>query len=256
MNGAFYIGGIGLSSQQRALDVIANNISNMNTQGFKRSDVSFSEIIAGRTSSTSAAANLQFNPNVAGVSTQVNFSLSEQGEIQTTNRPLDIAINGDGFIELMGPRGESYLWRGGSLSVNDDGMLMADNGMVLRSQINIPLDARAIAIDNEGLVMAQTDGETDAVEIGQIMMVRLQNSQDIERMDGGLYKLNDDANLIDTMAGEDGAGSFVQGAIERSNVDLNNEMVQMMIVQRAYSANAQIVQAGDQMMAIANNLRR
>lgn len=256
MNGAFHIGGIGLSSQQKALDVIANNISNMNTQGYKRSDVSFSEIIAGRSDMSPVSTNLKLDSNVAGVATQVSFSLSEQGEVQTTGRPLDLAIKGDGFVELMGPRGQSYLWRGGALQVGNDGMLTAGNGMVLKSQINMPLDATAIQINEDGSVIALTDGETDPVDIGQIMMVRLQNNSDVERLDGGLYRLNEGADIMDVAAGEDGAGTFVQGAIERSNVDLNNEMVQMMIVQRAYSANAQIVQAGDQMMAIANNLRR
>lgn len=256
MNGAFYIGGIGLSSQQQALDVIANNISNMNTQGFKRSDVSFSEIMSSRSEALSATAGPQNLADTAGVSANVNFSINEQGELRSTGAAMDIAINGDGFIELMGARGETYLWRGGSLNINEDGLLGAGDGLTLKAMINVPMDATDIQIGRDGTVLATIDGENNAQELGQIMMVRLQNSADVTRMDGGLYKLNDNANISDMRSGEDGAGVFVQGAIESSNVDLNTEMVEMMIVQRAYAANAQIVQAGDQMMSIANNLRR
>lgn len=256
MNGAFHIGGVGLSSQQRALDVVANNISNMNTQGFKRSNVSFSEIMASSSNALSTAANLQNDTSAAGVSTNVSFNLNQQGELRSTGQPLDLAISGDGFIELMGPRGEVYLWRGGALEVGNDGMLHADNGLALKSMINVPLDATQLQIGSDGIVFAAVNGENDGQELGQIMMVRVQNSSDVSRLDGGLYKLGDSAQIIDTEAGQDGAGLFVQGSIEGSNVDLNTEMVEMMIVQRAYSANAQIVQAGDQMMSIANNLRR
>lgn len=256
MNGAFYIGGIGLASQQTALDVIANNISNMNTQAFKRSEVSFSEIMAGKANGSAGLSGVQDNMSVGGVSTDIGFALNEAGDLQTTGEALDIAISGDGFLELMGPGGATYLWRGGRMSVDDTGMLSTESGLVLKALINVPLDTIALQIDSDGVVSAEQQSSTDPIELGQVGLVRVQNSSDITRLDGALYQLNDGADVIDAAAGEDGAGLFVQGARELSNVDLNTEMVQMMIVQRAYAANAQIVQAGDQMMAIANNLRR
>lgn len=256
MNGAFHIGGIGLSTQQQALDVLANNITNINTQSFKRSAVRFSEIMAGQSERLSPASGLRKDPGVAGVRANVMFMIDQQGELQRTERPLDIAIDGDGFIELLGPRGQTMLWRGGSLKVGEDGTLMAENGLALKSMINIPLDMAELDITSDGYVLSRAAGSPDPVELGQIMMVRVQNSAGLTRLDGGLYRLGNDTDIMDAAPGEDGAGILVQGSIERSNVDLNTEMVEMMIVQRAYSANAQIVQAADQMMAIANSLRR
>ena len=254
MNGAFEIGQTGLVSLQKALDILANNITNMNTQGFKRSDVRFSEIIAGMSADASKAASGASEPSLAGVSTQARLMLGEQGELQQTGRALDLAIQGEGFVELMGPRGELYLWRGGGLSINADGQLTADNGLVLRDAINVPLDSTGLEIRRDGLVSA-TDPDGRSVELGQLSITRLNSEADAERMDGGLYKMRAGIQSISAQAGEDGAGEFLQGAVERSNVDLNTEMVDMMIVQRAYAANAQIVQAADQLMSIANNLR-
>ena len=256
MNGAFYIGGIGLSSQQQALDVIANNISNMNTQAFKRSGVKFSEIMTGQAALAAPSSDLRSDNSVAGVATQVSFAINEQGDLQSTGQAFDLAISGDGFLELMGPRGQTYLWRGGRLNVDEGGMLSAGNGLTLKALINVPIDTDALQIDRDGRVQAFTQSTDALTDLGQLSLVRLQNNTDVTRLDGALYKLNEGADIIDANAGEDGAGVFVQGSLELSNVDLNTEMVQMMIVQRAYAANAQIIQAGDQMMAIANNLRR
>lgn len=256
MNGAFHIGGIGLSTQQRALDVIANNIANLNTQGFKKSNIKFSEIMASSVGSSNLQSNLNFEPSVAGVKTDVEFMIDEQGALQRTNRALDIAIEGEGFIELMGPKGQMMLWRGGSLQVGNDGMLMAENGMKLKAMINVPPDANNIVVEANGTVLISSGQEGAVSELGQIMVVRVNNSSSLERLDGGVYKAGEETSIIDAVPGEDGTGTIVQGAIERSNVDLNIEMVAMMIVQRAYSANAQIVQAADQLLSIANNLRR
>lgn len=256
MNGAFHISGIGLSNQQSALDVIANNIANLNTRSFKRSDVRFSEIIAMQSAADIPAANLTIEPGVAGVMTSVQFMLNDQGVIERTDNPLDLAVDGEGFIELMGPRGDILLWRGGSLAIGEDGMLTADNGLPLKALINIPIEARALQITPEGQVSAIMGGEEPPVELGQISLVRTHDGADLDRLDGGLYRLTETTDIIDAMPGEDGSGFLVQGAVERSNVDLNKEMIEMMVVQRAYAANAQVVQAADQMMSIANNLRR
>lgn len=256
MNGAFHIGGVGLSTQQRALDVIANNIANLNTQGYKRSSIKFSEIMASRVDGANLPSNLNSQASVAGVKTNIEFMIEEQGVLQRTNRSLDIAIEGEGFIELMGSRGQTMLWRGGSLQVGNDGALMADNGMQLKARINVPLDANGIEITSDGTVITTSGHEGEALELGQIMVVRVNNSKSLERLDGGIYKVGEDTRTLDAVPGEDGTGVLVQGAIERSNVDLNTEMVGMMIIQRAYAANAQIVQAADQLLSIANNLRR
>lgn len=255
MNGAFEIAGIGMESQQKALDVIANNIANINTPAFRRSDVRFSEIVASQSQDDTPRADLAAPPYAAGVRTEALLALNEQGPIEATGRPLDIAIQGEGFIELMGPQGQSLLWRGGTLSVNEDGLLSAGD-YVLKDLIAVPPGARELSIGRDGAVSARRDGEESATSIGAITLVRVDDAAALERMDGGLYRPLDQNAVQAGRPGEDGAGELIQGALEHSNVDLNAEMVRLLIVQRAYAANAQILQAADQLMAIANNLRR
>lgn len=257
MNGAFHVGAIGLGAQQRALDTIANNISNVNTPAFKRSRVGFSEILASRSDPASVRADLgSGGVSSSGVMLDSMFMLNEQGELETTGKAMDLAIDGQGFIELMGPDGQTLLWRGGSLKVSDDGMLASAKGITLKASITVPTDATRIEVGSDGIVRAFSGEGAEAVEIGQIMLVKAEDASALERMDGGLYRAREGARLLDARPGEDGTGLLVQGAIERSNVELTSEMVHLMMVQRAYAANAQIVQAADQLMSIANGLRR
>jgi flagellar basal-body rod protein FlgG len=256
MTQAFEIAAIGLVAQQKALDIIANNVANINTPSFKRSDVRFAEIIAQRLDPANPSAALGNAPSVAGVSARARLSLSEQGEIQRTERALDIAIDGDGFIELMGPSGQTMLWRGGALTIQDDGLLASADGLALRAMINVPANTTELTIGADGIVKARAASTDEAIDIGQIMLVRINDSTLVERLDGGLYRLAEGEQVTASMPGEDGAGELIQGASERSNVQINDEMIRLMIVQRAYAANAQIVQAADQLMAIANSLRR
>jgi flagellar basal-body rod protein FlgG len=256
MNGAFEIAGVGLVAQQQALDVIANNISNVNTPGFKRSDVQFSELMATAANTADGLAQPDRGQAVAGVAARTVLALSDQGQIEQTGRPMDLAIEGAGFLELMGPGGQSLLWRGGPLSVDSSGLLGAGDGLALRSSITVPDGASDLRIAADGVVSATLPGESTRVELGQISLVEVDSDSALERLDGGFYRPAEGARLKDTTPGQDGAGSLAQGAIERSNVEINNEMVRLMIVQRAYAANAQIVQAADQLAAIANSLRR
>ncbi|GAA0303163.1 flagellar basal-body rod protein FlgG [Sphingomonas oligophenolica] len=257
MNGAFYVGSIGLQAQQRALDIIANNIANINTAGFKRADVRFSDVMATRAAADARHADpLDAALSSAGVTVDSTAMVNEAGAIETTGHPMDMAIDGQGFVELMGPSGQTLLWRGGTMKVGEDGLLAASNGMALKAAISIPADASAVTIGSDGMVRAQTADSTTPVELGQIGLVRVDDPSTLTRLDGGLYRADQDAKVLDAQAGEDGTGMLVQGGIERSNVEMTSEMVQLMLVQRAYGANAQILQAADQMMAIANGLRR
>lgn len=257
MSGAFHIAAIGLDAQQRALDTIANNISNVNTPGFKRSSVRFSEVLATAPDAAAMRADLGRSLiTAAGVRSDQLFLLNEQGRLEATGQPLDLAIDGLGFLELMGPGGETLLWRGGTLRVGEDGLLAGAGGLPLKAAIAVPADAVAIEIGGDGIVRALAGGGDEPVEIGQLMLVRVDDPAAIDRLDGGLYRAADPARLAEARPGEDGAGRLVQGSVERSTVELTTEMVQLMLVQRAYAANAQIVQAADQLMALANGLRR
>ncbi|WP_448661567.1 flagellar hook-basal body protein [Sphingomonas sp. CJ20] len=256
MSDAFYVGAVGLQAQQRALDGIANNIANVNTPAFKRVQLRFADVVANRPPEVATPDLRQPVADTAGVMLDTQFMLNEQGELQRTGQQLDLAIDGAGFIELMGPGGQTLLWRGGALKVNEDGQLATSHGIPLRAAITVPGDAGAIAIGSDGVVRATVPDSADPVELGQIQLVRINDPLAVARLDGGLYRVEDASALSEALPGEDGTGMLVQGSIEQSNVALTDEMVRLMLVQRAYAANAQIVQAADQLMGVANGLRR
>ncbi|MEM9584768.1 MAG: flagellar hook basal-body protein [Pseudomonadota bacterium] len=250
MSEAFDVGTTGLVALQRALDTLANNVTNLNTDNFKRSEVSFSQVVAD----VSDFGN-RSSMSTAGVRAADKVMLGEQGELRATENSLDLAVDGSGFIELVGPRGEVYLWRGGSLAVDADGSLVGQSGMLLRDSISVPSDASEIEIRPDGLVFAH--GTSDgSLELGQIHLVNVENIDELEQQTGGVLRLKPGIRSIAGRPGEDGFGLLAQGARERSNVNLNTEMIEMMIVQRAYAANAQIIQAADQLMSITTSLRR
>lgn len=257
MNGAFYIGATGLGSQQRALEVVANNIVNMNTVGFKRSSVRFSELVGGWPSDpTINAAAVAGQPGMAGVSLSATSRVLGQGELQSTGSAMDLAINGEGFIELLGANGNAMLWRGGALSTDRDGLLTGAGGLPLKAMIRVPDGAKDLRISADGKVSAILSGRSDPVVLGQIDIVRPQDTAHLTLLGEGLYTAAEDDDPRASTPGEDGAGLLVQGSLESSNVELTDEMVMLMLLQRSYAANAQVVQAGDQMMAIANGLKR
>lgn len=254
MNGAFYIGATGLRAQERALGVAANNIANLNTPGFKRSQIRFGELMSPRPSSDSLSS-AEFG-SAGGVAALETSAVFDQGDIRETGNALDIAIEGEGFIEVLGAEGQSLWWRGGTLSISPNGLLATADGLPLRGLIDVPEGASDIRIGRDGKVAAVLAGDALATELGQIDLIAIRNTSSLEALSGGLYRpATTDAGAM-TVPGEDGIGSIVQGAIEASNVALSNEMVTLMLMQRAYAASAQALQAGDQLMGIANGLRR
>lgn len=253
MNGVFQIGATGLHAQDRALNIVANNITNMNTPGFKRAEVRFAELVGGQPADGSAPAG-DAAP-MFGVATPGTQRLFAAGEMRQTGNPLDLAIQGEGFIELAGPDGQTLLWRGGTLRVNEDGFLAGPNGLPLKAMISVPEGATNITIDAAGEVKALASGATEATSIGHIDLVTVRNMDGLSDVEGGLYRAAGESDLVSAEAGNT-AGTFIQGSMELSNVELTDEMVQLMMMQRAYAASAQVVQAGDQLAAIANGLKR
>jgi len=256
MNGAFYIGALGLDAQQRALDVVANNIANINTTGFKRQAVRFSELVSPvRDGQDLPVAGSDQALGLSGVSIGATTHVWSQGEITQTGQPLDLAINGDGFLELIGSAGRTLLWRGGTLKVNADGYLAASDGTVLRAMISVPQGSSNLIIGADGAVSVTPDGSTQAKQIGQLDIVLAKDLDGLADDGSGYYEAQDPSTIYTVKPGEEGGGSLVQGGIETGNVQLTNEMVTLMLLQRAYGANAQVVQAADQLMSIANDLR-
>ncbi|MDR3508525.1 MAG: flagellar hook-basal body protein [Caulobacteraceae bacterium] len=257
MNGAFYIGATGLQAQERALEVVANNVANLNTTAFKRSEVRFAELVGAPPSASDpkpiagSLADL-----MSGVTADASPRVFAQGELRTTGKALDLAISGDGFIEVLGPAGQVQLWRGGTLKINADGYLATDTGLTLKAMIAVPNGASALTIDASGKVQATVNGAATATDIGKLELVLPKDLTQLSALGDGLYQAQSQADLVSAAPGEDGAGTLTQGSLETSNVQLSDEMVTLMIMQRAYAANAQIIQAGDQLMAIANGLKR
>jgi flagellar basal-body rod protein FlgG len=254
MNQAFEIAGIGLSAQQKALDTVANNVANVSTPGFKRSVLRFSEILSVPADTAHPSADLGGLPSPAGVRADTVSAIDAQGEITKTGDASHLAIDGKGFIELLSPGGRTLLWRGGPLSVRD-GMLSTTGGLTLRSMLSVPSDATELFIGSDGQVTARLSGSDGTATLGQISLVQVDDPSRLERLDGGLYQAPDDMQLVESAPGENGAGLLIQGGIEQSNVSLNDEMIQLMMVQRAYAANSKVVQAADQLAAMANNLK-
>ncbi|MET4682568.1 flagellar hook-basal body protein [Brevundimonas faecalis] len=255
MNGVFQIGATGLRSQERALEIAANNIANLNTPGFKRAQIRFGELVttAGVDPLKQTTAERLVGAGVAAEDAGRDFT---GGEIRRTGAPLDLAVDGDGLIEVLGPDGRFLLWRGGRLSVDADGLLTNQAGLPLRALITIPEGAKELKISSTGVVTAVLPDSTAPVELGRIDLVLVQADRGLKPIGDGLYEALDPRALKTMVPGEDGAGHLAQGAVEASNVELSSEMVALLMLQRAYAANAQVLQAGDQLMAIANGLKR
>lgn len=256
MNGAFYVGAAGLHSQQRALEIVANNIANMNTPGFKRSEVRFSELVSADTSATGPNDFSSGVEGLGGVMSKGSSPVFLQGDLKVTGNNADIAISGEGFFELVSAQGDGVLWRGGAIKVNADGFLASANGMPFKAMISVPAEATEVKIDPNGAVSAIVGGAIGPQDLGRLDMVRVRDIAAMTSLGDGLYQPANPGDVDEVAPGEDGAGLVVQGSLEGSNVQLSDEMVTMLLMQRAYAANAQVVQAGDQLMAIANGLRR
>jgi flagellar basal-body rod protein FlgG len=257
MNGAFEVGAVALRAEQLALEIIANNIANVNSPAFKRSEPRFSEILARQPQADGIGGASARNTlsESGGVRIVPHAMLFSQGAIRPTGNPMDLAVDGQGLIELMGPSGQELLWRGGTLRVNEDGLLATADGIPLRAGITVPVDAQSLSISPHGIVSALTS-DNESLELGQIRLVRAEYENALQRLDNGLLRPLENTRLMDTMPGEDGAGMFRQGSLEGSNVELSEEMVKMLIIQRSFAANAQAVQAADQLAAITNNLKK
>jgi flagellar basal-body rod protein FlgG len=255
VNNAFYIGAAALRTYQTANEGTANNVANINTDQYKRVNVSFAEMVGaspgadGDRAAEAAASNL-------GVSVLAQDRVFTGGDLRKTDNPLDVAVVGDGLFEVVGPGGQTLLWRGGTLRVNADGFLSAGNGMALRPAIHVPQEARRLEIDADGRVRARLDGQALPLELGQLELVMPSDTRALRSSANGLFRAADDADLVRAHPGEQGLGLLQQNAVETSNVKLSDELVNLMLQQRAFAANARVVQYGDELMGLVTGLKR
>lgn len=264
MYDALYIGATGMQAQQLNVETIASNLANVNTTGYKRSRVSFSDLVsidaARRTMASSGADPGLLQPVLrtgAGVGIASVSKLFDTGDIKKTDASMDIIVQGEGFFEVTMPDGTAAYTRGGTWAVNQDGHLATLAGLPLKPAIAVPDDVQALIVQPDGLVQAQVSGQQGLLDLGRMDLVRFTNPQGLLAQGDGLYRssaTSGDALLARTA--EDGAGRIAQGYLEASNVKMVDEMVNLMLAQRTYEANTKVVQAADEMLGMVNGLRR
>ena len=243
----------GLRSNQEWLNTISHNIANIQTPGFKKTMLNFGELVSTSAHAQPSDASNEFRG--MGVSIESSIIDSKMGDIKSTGKPLDVAITGNGFLEVELENGDYAYTRLGKLSINDDGKLIMQNGLTLSSDINIPANAKNILINQSGIVSVQMDNTDDAVEVGQLALVKFAAPEFLHAMGGELFTANERSGQPEKIIDQPGNG-FMQGFIEMSNVDLIGEMSDLMMAQRAYQLNARLIQTADQILETINNLRR
>ena len=259
---SLFIAATGMEAQTLNIDVIANNLANANTAGFKRSRADFEEIMyqdiitPGATSAegTTMPSGLQVGLGVKPVSVHKVF---EEGQLVNTGNPLDLAIEGDGFFQITRPNGEIAYTRDGTFKLDSEGRIVNSEGYALEPEITIPSDATQITVSADGKITVLQAGSTEPVEVGQIEIVKFPNPGGLKAIGKNLFLETPSSGApITGNPGQDGLGSIQQGFVELSNVNIVEEMIQMIISQRAYEMNSKAIQASDEMLQTANNLRR
>lgn len=258
MNDALYIAATGMQAQQTQVNVIANNVANVNTAGFKRSSVNFHDLVHTEAMASSADRELARAgaPTGAGVAIGTVSKQFAAGDLKHTGNPMDVAVQGAGFIEVLLGDGSTGYSRGGTLQVNADGLLTTAEGYVLKQRIQMPTDARSFSVANDGQVTA-SDGKARDWSLGRIDLVTFASPSALTAMGDNVYRAPPQAgDALVATPGEGGAGRIVQGQLEASNVKLIDEMVQLMVAQRAYEMNVKVIQAADDIAGLTNNLRK
>ena len=259
---SLWTAGSGMVAQQANIDVIANNLANVNTTGFKKMRTDFQDLIyqtirqAGATTGPDnmLPTGVQMGHGTRQVATQHIFT---QGSMEATGSALDVAIQGDGFFQITMTDGTIGYSRDGSFKKDGQGRIVTSEGYFLEPQITIPTTATAVTISAEGVVTATIPGQTDPQTLGQLEIARFVNPAGLDSIGGNLFK-ETAASGTPTVVnpGSDGAGTLVQKYIEMSNVQVVEEMVNMIVGQRAYEINAKAVTTSDEMLSTANTMKR
>jgi flagellar basal-body rod protein FlgG len=257
---ALYSAAAGMESQQLNLDVISNNLANVSTTGFKKSKIEFQDLLyesvrtpgAEQGNGTQLPTGIQIGHGSRPVATAKIFT---EGELTQTGAQLDMAIQGEGFIEVQMPDGTLAYTRDGALKTDSSGKVTTSDGLVVQSGWQpIPTGTTSISISADGSVTTTGAGGTQNF---RVQLVRFANPAGLQSMGSNLYKETPASGTPETgNPDENGFGSLQQGYLEMSNVKVVEEMVNMIVAQRAYEVNSKAVQAADEMMQQSNNLRR
>lgn len=257
-NQALHVARTGLDAQNRRMQVIANNLANVNTTGFKRDRASFEtlayqQIIAAGTSSSAEnkyATGLNLGTGVAMTGTE---RIDTQGSITTTGNSLDLAIEGGGFFQVQMPDGRTAYTRAGDFTVSPEGTIVTGDGLPLQPQVQVPEGATSLTIGADGTVTAIAAGQSQPTQLGTVETARFVNPAGLQPVGNNLLLESAASGAPQTGApGLEGRGSIRSGALESSNVNVVEELVDMIETQRAYEVNSKMIQAADEMMKNAN----
>ncbi len=252
---SLWIARTGLDAQQTSLDVIANNLANVSTNGFKRARPVFEDLLyqtlrqpgAQSSQSTQIPSGLQLGTGARPVSTA---RIHTQGSLQQTGNDLDVAINGAGFLQVLLPDGTTAYTRDGSLQKDNQGQLVTSSGYPIQPSVTIPSDALTVTISSDGVVSVTQAGSSAVTQVGTLQVATFINV-------GGLQSIGENLFLepassgapTPSTPGSNGAGSLNQRYVETSNVNVAEELVSMIQTQRAYEMNSKVVSTSDQMLS-------
>jgi len=252
----------GMYAQELSVEVISNNLANVNTTGFKKSKIEFQDLLyqtiqsSGAEDDVSNATNteIQVGQGTRPVAIIKQFS---QGDMNPTGNSLDLAIEGNGFFQILNSDGELIFSRDGTFKLSAEGQIVTSDGLLLQPNLNLPQDTEQVHISTDGNVSVKTTGSNDPEVIGQIELAKFVNPAGLSSLGRNLY-----AQTI--ASGEpqfgtpdsEGFGSILQGYLELSNVDVVEEMVNLIVAQRAYEINSKAIKTSEEMLSMANNLSR
>jgi len=261
MQRSLFTGATGMRAQQLNLDVIANDLANVNTTAFKRSRVDFQDLLYQtlRAPGSISAQGLEVPSGIQlghGVGVGSITKLFLQGSFVETGNTFDLAVEGDGFFQITLPNGEIGYSRDGSFKLNRDGTMVTTDGFPLEPEITIPEDTVAIGIGLDGTIsVTRQDSTVD--ELGQIELARFINPAGLLSQGRNLFRESSaSGDPILAFPGEEGTGTLRQGFLEGSNVSVVDEIVQLIITQRAFEVNSSVLRTSDEMLQTANNMRQ
>jgi flagellar basal-body rod protein FlgG len=251
-----------MEAQQLNIDNIAHNLANINTTGFKQRKTQFEDLLyqnirpagAANTANTEIPVGLQIGLGTKPVATQMIFT---QGDFAATDNPLDMVIEGQGFFQILLPNGQLAYTRCGSFHLNRDGSLVTSEGDLLDPQITIPQEQVGIIVGSDGTVSVLEPDQNEPQQVGRIEIATFQNPAGLQSLGKNLFIPSQaSGDPITGTPGENGLGTLLSGFTEQSNVSVVEEMVSMIISQRAYEANSKVIRTADEMITEANNVIR
>ncbi len=258
---ALYTAASGMNAQQLNLDNIANNLANSSTSGFQQRRMQFTDLLyqnqvmpgAAASQQTTVASGMQIGLGVRAGSTEI---LQTQGSLTATGNPLDVAIEGAGFFQILLPTGQTGYTRAGSFQLDAQGNVVTPDGNALQPGITVPPNATAISIGSDGTVSATLPGQTQASKVGTIQTALFANPGGLNSVGNNIYlptTASGDA-IVGTPGGTEGLGTVQQNMVESSNVSVVEQFVEMIVAQRSYESNSRVVKAADEMLQQLNQL--